>query len=206
MLLRGWKGGVEGDKRLVNNDYIRKKLTMRKSLLFMLILFSVNRLAAQQVVDLQENTPYPYNGLEYGYYISNGSSKEVKGEDYDRFEINLYVSNKNSCIKMIPLNNNYTGSSGSTSGSDEVQIAEFNCTNATGKRLTAKKGAVAARPWYTNVRIPDETAKDKYRTINAQVGYAIRSGQTFTNKIIVIVPKGEKPKINCRLIYIPEIQ
>ena len=179
---------------------------MRNLFLFLLFLVSFSRLQAQQVVDLQENIPYAYSGLEYGYYNSNGSSKEVKGEDYDRYEINLYVSNKNSCIKMIPLNNSYTGSSGSTTGTNEVQVAEFNCTNATGKRLTAKKGSVSARPWYTNVRIPDETTKEKYRTVNAQVGYAIRSGQTFTSRIIVIVPKGEQPRINCRLIFIPEIQ
>jgi hypothetical protein len=85
-------------------------------------------------------------------------------------------------------------------------IAEFNCTNATGKRLTSKKGIVSAKPWYTGVRVPDETAKDKYKTINAQVGYALRNGQTTTTSIIVIVPKGERPKINCRIIYLPEIQ
>ncbi len=93
-----------------------------------------------------------------------------------------------------------------TTAQDEMQIAEFNCTNATGKRLTAKKGIVAAKPWYCNVKIPDEQAKDKYRMINAEVGYAISNGQTITTKVIVIVPKGEKPKMNCRIIYLPEVQ
>jgi hypothetical protein len=155
------------------------------------------------VVQLEENKPYEYNGLEYGYYITNESTKEVKGENFDRYEVNLYVTNKNSCIKLIPFGNNYSGSG---SGSNEVQISEYNITNATGKRLTAKKGVVAAKPWYTNVRVPDETTKEKYKTIYAQVGYAIRSGQTIANRVIVIVPRGERPKLNCRIIYIPEVQ
>jgi len=103
-------------------------------------------------------------------------------------------------MKILPLR-----SGGNISSKDEVVIAEFNCVNATSKRLTAKKGTVAARPWYTTVRIPDETVKDKYRVVNAQVGYAIRVGQTISTRLIVIVPKGERPKFNCRMIYIPEL-
>lgn len=159
----------------------------------------------QQVTNLEENNGYSSNGLEYGYYITNEASKEVKGEDYDRYEVNLYVANKSGCIKIIPFKSGW-GSSGSASSSDDVMIAEFNCTNATGKRLTAKKGTVSAKPWYTNVRVPDQNAKDKYITVNAQVGYALRNGQTLTNKIIVIVPKGERPKLNCRMGYLPDIQ
>jgi hypothetical protein len=158
---------------------------------------------SQEVVDLEENTHYSSNGLEYGYYISNESSKEVKGEDYDRFELNLYVTNKSGCIKLIPFK---TGWAGNTNNTDEVQVAEFNCKNATGKRLTAKKGIVGAKPWYTNVKVQDEIAKDKSKIVNAQVGYAIRNGQTITTRIIVIVPKGERPKMNCRIIYLQEVQ
>lgn len=168
------------------------------------LLFTVS-LCGQQVVNLEEGKPYAYNGLEYGYYISNESSKEVKGEDYERYEINLTVTNNSSCMKLIPLRTGWTGS-GNTSSQDDIMIAEFNCTNATGKRLTAKKGTVSAKPWYSNVRIPDETAKDKYRMVSAQVGYALRVGQSATTRIIVIVPKGERPKINCRIIYLPDLQ
>jgi hypothetical protein len=179
---------------------------MRKIYFTLAVLFFTANAFSQQVVDLEENTPYPYNGLEYGYYISNESSKEVKGEDYDRYEVNIYVTNKSGCLKLIPFRNGWTGIGGTSNSNDEVQIAEFNCTNATGKRLTAKKGLVNAKPWYSNVKIPDELAKDKYKMVNAQVGYAIRNGQTSTTRIIVIVPKGERPKINCRIIYFPEVQ
>jgi hypothetical protein len=158
---------------------------------------------AQQVVDLQENAPYTSNGLEYGYYIANEASKEIKGEDLERYEINLYVTNKSGCIKIIPFKSGWTGS---TQNEDNIQVAEFNCTNATGKKLTSKKGSVTAKPWYTNVRVPDDTVKEKYKTVYGQVGYAIRNGQTLTTRIIVIVPKGERPKVNCRVIYLQEVQ
>ena len=158
-------------------------------------------LFGQQVVNLEENKAHAYNGLEYSYYISNESSKEVKGEDFERFELNLTVTNNSGCLKIVPFK-----TAGTTDNEDDVKIAEFNCTNATGKRLTAKKGTVSARPWFTNVRIPDESVKDKYRTVYAQVGYAVHNGQTVSNRIIVIVPKGERPKVNCRIIYLPEIQ
>ena len=176
---------------------------MKKPIFLLTILFFSLLLNVQQVVNLEEGKSFANNGLEYGYYISNEGSKEVKGEDYDRFEINLTVTNNSSCIKMIPLKSGYNGS---TTNEDDILIAEFNCTNATGKRLTSKKGTVSAKPWYSNVRIRDELVKDKYKIINAQVGYALRNGQTVTNRIIVIVPKGERPKINCRIIYLPEVQ
>ena len=174
-----------------------------RTLLACLTFFISITAISQQIVELEENTPYTYNGLEYGYYISNEASKEVKGEDYERYEINIYVINKSGCVKMMPLR---SGSSSSSSSKDEVMIAEFNCKNATGKRLTAKKGAVAAKPWYVTARVPDETSKDKFKNINAQVGYAIRNGQTLTTRVIVIVPKGEQPVVNCRIIYLPDIQ
>ena len=176
---------------------------MKKWVLLSSQLFFCMMARTQQVVNLEEGKPYAYNGLEYSYYISNESSKEVKGEDYERYEINLAVTNTSGCLKLIPFKSGWTGS---TSSEDNVMIAEFNCTNATGKRLTSKKGTLSAKPWYSSVRIPDETTKDKYKTINAQVGYALRNGQTVTSKIIVIVPKGDRPKVNCRIIYLPEVQ
>jgi hypothetical protein len=145
---------------------------MRKLLCLLIILFILFTAYSQQLVSVDENIPYTYNGLEYGFYITNESSKEVKGEDYYRYELNLYITNKSGCLKLIPFRAGWT--SNSSGSNDEVMLAEFNCTNATGKRLTAKKGSVSAKPWYSSVRVPDETAKDKYKIINAQAGYAMQ--------------------------------
>jgi len=99
---------------------------------------------------------------------------------------------------LIPFKNS------STKPEEEIVVAEFNCKNATGKRLTAKSGKINAKAWYSQVKLYDETQSSKYKFVNAMVGYAIRNGETLTNKIIVIVPKGEKPKMSCRAVYFPE--
>lgn len=177
---------------------------MRFLLLF--CFFSIcNLLQAQQVADLEENKPYDYNGLQYGYYISNEGLKEVKGEEYDRYEIDLFVTNSSGCLKLIPIKSGWNGNI-TASEQEAAMIAEFFCTNATGKRLTAKKGTVSAKPYYATARIPDEYARDRYRTVNAQIGFGIRNGQTITSRMIVIVPRGEKPVMNCRMVYFPELQ
>jgi hypothetical protein len=172
-----------------------------KKLIFLLLMTPIAICShAQQVIDLEEKQGYENNGLEYGYYITNESSKEVKGEDFDRYEISLYVTNKSGCLKLIPFTN-----TAGNKGSDEVVIGEYSCKNATGKRLTAKGGKVNARPLYTQVKEPDPAQPNKTRYVNAQVGYAIKNGQTFTTRIIVIVPKGQRPKMTCRIIYLPEL-
>ena len=172
---------------------------MRKLLSITVILFISYTSFSQQIVDLEENAPYSYNGFEYGFYISNERSKEVKGDDFERYEVNLYITNKSGCNKLIPFKNS------SSKPEEEIVVGEFNCKNATGKRFTAKTGKVNAKAWYSQVKLYDETQSSKYRFVNAMVGYAIRNGETLTNKIIVIVPKGEKPKMSCRSIYLPEL-
>ena len=78
---------------------------MRKLSAIIIILLISYCSFSQQIVDLEENTPYTYNGFEYGFYISNERSKEVKGDDYERYEVNLYITNKSGCNKLIPFKN-----------------------------------------------------------------------------------------------------
>jgi hypothetical protein len=172
---------------------------MRKLSAIIIILLTGYSSFSQQIVDLEENAPYAYNGFEYGFYISNERSKEVKGDDFERYEVNLYITNKSGCMKVIPFRNS------SSKPEEEIVVGEFNCKNATGKRLTAKSGKINAKAWYSQVKLYDETQSSKYRFVNAMIGYAIRNGETLTTKIIVIVPKGEKPKMTCRTVYLPEL-
>lgn len=83
-----------------------------------------------------------------------------------------------------------------------MPVAEFSCRNATGKRLTSKNGKVKAKPWFAQVKITDETQTSKYKFVKGQVGYAIKSGETITTKIIVIVPKGERPVVTAAQLTI----
>jgi len=171
---------------------------MRKLFSIVIILFISYSSFSQQIVDLEESEPYVYNGFEYGFYISNERSKEVKGDDYERYEVNLYITNKTGCMKLIPFKNS------TTKPEEEIVVGEFNCKNATGKRLTAKTGKINAKALYSQVKLYDESQSSKYRFVDAMVGYAIRNGETLTTKIIVIVPKGEKPEMSCRTIYLRE--
>ena len=171
---------------------------MKKITFILLSALQFNFLHAQQVINLQENTPYEYNGLSYGYYITNSASKEVKGEDYDRYELTLYATNKSGSMKLISF-----AALGNNADQDEIVIADFSCKNATGKRLTSKFGQVKIKPWFTQVKIPDEAQPTKFKMINAQVGYALLNGQTANTRIIVIVPKGQMPEVTLRPAYFP---
>jgi hypothetical protein len=176
---------------------------MRKTSLLLFFFFFAANAFTQQVVDIEETAPYTLNGLEYGFYVTNERNKEVKGENYDRFELSIYVTNKSGCIKLLPLR---FGQNGQVVDNNNT-IAEFTIKNATGKRLTSKGGKVEAQPWYTNVKLdnPVGTPNGNTNVVNAQVGFAVKSGQTVSRKIIVIVPKGERPKVNCQLVYIPDL-
>jgi hypothetical protein len=76
---------------------------MKKIALLAASFFIASSLYAQQIVDLQEKIPYQYNGFEFGYYITNEKSKEVKGDDMNRYEIVLYVTNKSNSLRIIPF-------------------------------------------------------------------------------------------------------
>lgn len=173
--------------------------------ILLLLVFAATKNYAQQMVELTENQPFLLEGVEYGYAVTNKQAKEVKGDEYDRYEISLYVYNKGGCLKLIPFR---YSSQEITSGSSEKVLAEFICKNATGKRLTSKSGKVEALPWYTYVKFRDEkiTEKDKDRTVRAQAGFAIRPGETLRHSIIVIVPKGETPAFSCRINDISELR
>ncbi len=170
------------------------------SLTVLALLFVVGPVAAQRDVDLVEDSVYDYQGLQYGYTIANETSREVKGEEYERYQVKLFVSNTSGCQRLIPFGH----SSGTTVTSNKgLRLAGFNCINANGKRLTAKKGAVHARIIYADVRIPDASAKEKYRVVSAQLGYGIRAGETVSNLITVLVPRGERPRISCEIAHLP---
>ncbi len=151
-----------------------------------------------QLIDLEEKKPATDNGIEYGYTIKNEQVKNAKGEDYSRYEITLYASNKSGCTKI------YSDRSGFlSSGESPNLIATFNCNNANGKRLTAKSGTVKARDFYINARIT-ENGKEVTRSVKA--GYIFRNGDMLKDNIIVLVPKGERPVLQCTLNNLQELQ
>jgi hypothetical protein len=167
----------------------------RISFLIFSILFSTVQSIAQ-ITDLEEKKPETINGIEYGYFIKNEQVKNVKDEEYSRFEITLYATNKSGCTKL------YAEKVSVLSSETPNLIVSFNCTNANGKRLTAKSGTVKARDFYVNAKV-QENGKEVTKAVKA--GYIFRNGETLKNNIIVLVPKGERPVMQCTVNNLPEL-
>ena len=167
----------------------------RISFLLFSILFAAVQSTAQ-VTNLQEKKPETIDGIEYGYFIKNEQVKNVKDEEYSRFEITLYATNKSGCTKL------YAEKVSILSSETPNLIVSFNCTNANGKRLTAKSGTVKARDFYINAKV-QENGKEVTRAVKA--GYIFRNGETLKTNIIVLVPKGERPIIQCTVNNLPEL-
>jgi len=149
-----------------------------------------------QIADIEEKKPQTIDGIEYGYLIKNEQTKNVKDEEYSRFEITLYATNKSGCTKL------YSERVSILSSESPNLLASYSCTNANGKRLTAKNGTVKARDFYLNAKV-QENGKEITKTVKA--GYVFRNGETLKTNIIVLVPKGERPVIQCTVNNLPEL-
>jgi hypothetical protein len=161
-----------------------------------LLLLTCNG-AFSQLTDLEEKKPALVDGVEYGYIIKNEQTRNAKGEEYGRFEITLYAINKSGCTRLFAERPSLYSADASN------LIASYNCTNANGKRLTAKSGTVKAREFYVNAKIKEG---DKEVTRSVKAGYIFRNGETLKTNIIVLVPLGDRPVINCSLNALPELQ
>src|SRR5687767_6462111 len=53
-----------------------------------------------QSIDVPEKTPAVVNGIEYGYIVKNEQTKAASKEEFSRFEITLYATNKSGCTKL----------------------------------------------------------------------------------------------------------
>ncbi len=159
------------------------------------VSFASNAFA--QLIDLQEKQTVTENGFEYGYLIKNEQTKSVKGDEYSRYEITLFITNKSGCTKLYE---NREKSMITERGGNKLAI--FDCLNATGKRLTAKTASVDAKDFYASAKFK---IGDKEETRNAKVGFVFRNGETLRNNIIVIVPLNERPKISCNINSLLEL-
>lgn len=173
------------------------------SFLSVFILFFTS-FSFSQILDVEEKKPVMENGIEYGYIVKNEQQKKVKGEEYARFEITLYATNKSGCTRLYAENNSFL-----SSGPDNL-LATFNCNNANGKRLTAKSGTVLARVFYVNVKIKEDKKDDekeaKEISKSVKAGYIFRNNETVQNNIIVLLPPGERPDMQCVINQLNELR
>ncbi|AQG78498.1 ABC transporter permease [Spirosoma montaniterrae] len=156
----------------------------------------INPIFAQTAYDVSPGQPAQLNGVEYGVEVLNERSKDVKTEEYNRVELGLYVANRSGCTKLIFPRQTLFGTE-----SDPDLLATFDCLNATGKRMTSKSGTVSARPFTIPYKqtVKSAEGKDVVTTTDVPAGFILRNGESITNRIIVIVPSGEQPRLRVRI-------
>jgi hypothetical protein len=175
-------------------------MMIKSILFFILCLCFAMQIFAQNAIQLSENQVSNYDGLGCGYNILNEQVKEIGKENYARFELSVYITNQSSCPKIVLLNDTFRSFSSSTP--DPSVFGIFDCLNATGKRLTSKNATVRAKQFFVPSRITEKNAegKDVSRTISIHVGYILRQGESISNNITVILPEGERPNMQCRIV------
>jgi hypothetical protein len=169
-----------------------------KTSFLVIVLLLTFSIGFAQLFDIEEKKPVIENGIEYGYIIKNEQTKTNKGEEYSRYEITLYATNKSGCTKIYSDRRSFL-----SSNENPNLIATYNCNNANGKRFTAKNGTVKARDFYLDVKM-EENGKEITKSVKA--GYIFRNGETIKNNIIVLVPKDERPILQCTVNNLPELQ
>jgi hypothetical protein len=193
--------GAGGRKFFNKNVYLTGEIKLpcmfSKTSFFLITMFMVFSTASAQIADLQEKKPVTIDGVEYGYIIKNEQTKNNKGEEYARYEISLYATNKSGCTKLFAERSSIYSSDAPN------LLATYNCTNANGKRLTARSGTVKAREFNVNVKVKEG---DKEVNKFVKAGYVFRNGETLKTNIVVLVPLNERPVINCSLNSLPEMQ
>ena len=167
-----------------------------KTSFLILVLSAFFTYCSAQLLDLEEKKPVSDNGIEYGYIIKNEQVKNAKGEEYSRFEITVYANNKSGCTRIF-------GDRAFVLAEENPNLmATFTCNNANGKRLTAKSGSVKAHEFYLNLKM-QENGRDVTRSVKA--GYIFRNSEILKENMIVLVPKGERPVIQCIVNNPPEL-
>lgn len=159
------------------------------------VILCCNCAMAQQptAFTVADSTPAVFNGLQMGYSILSAKQKEVgdKGT-FGRYSVRFYVTNTSGEAKILMYKQGFTFLSDLSPA-----VAQFNCLNATGARLTSKEAIINAPACNVLANVEDKDADGKIK-INkrfVQIGYWIKAGETIHADAIVIVPLDEMPKI-----------
>ncbi|MCY7352981.1 MAG: ABC transporter permease [Cytophagaceae bacterium] len=168
--------------------------------LILVALLSATTCFAQQSFELAEDRPAALNGVEYGFAIRNERNRAVKDETFSRYEVTVYATNKSGCNKIMFPRQTTFGTQ------DQNLLAEFDCTNATGKRMTSKNGSIKAQPFTVPYRqtMKNAEGKDITTTTDVQAGHMLRNGETISMEFIVLIPEGERPRMKVRVREIQE--
>ena len=149
---------------------------------------------AQQTFPVTDSQPAVADGLEMGYTIKSTEVKAVgdKG-NFSRYSVSFYVRNTTNQGKIMLYKQGWN-----VLGNVSDQLAQFNCLNATGARLTTKEAIINADACNVLALVDDQycgTNKTKQNKRFVQIGYWIKPGQTISTGAILITPLNELPNV-----------
>ncbi len=154
---------------------------------------------AQETLAVTDAMPVTVNGLQMGYTIKSAEEKDVKDKgSLSRYYIHFYITNTTTEAKIILYKQGFT-----LLNDISADLVRFDCSNATGARLTNKTATLQATTCNVLADVEDKDAASNKTVHNkrfVQIGYWIKPGQTISTNSIMIVPLNELPKITATLL------
>lgn len=154
-----------------------------------------------QTFEITDSMPVMLNGLKAGYEIRS-VDMDSKKDNQSRYKIYFYLTNTTNEARIMYQNPAFLGHSGPINNN----LAQFNCLNATGARLTNKMATMQLQPCKVMAKVEDKSCDGNSTTINTrlvELGYWIRPGETVSKTYPMYVPQNEKPKIT--VTFNPEV-
>lgn len=172
-------------------DRFVKKSFMRSIFVLFLGIFIFSSVDAQNRRPIEEDNPISIDGIELGYIITEEDSRSAGKEEFARFKITFYANN-GGCVRAYRLRES------TSSGEITNLVATFFVRNANGKRMTSRDAKLNAREWFVPVRVSEKDAEGKTvtRVREMMAGHIFRVGDNLETSIIVLVPNGERPKVD----------
>jgi len=139
---------------------------------------------------ITDKQPATVDGLELGYVIKSTEVKAVSNKgDFSRYSVSFYVRNTTNQGKIMLYKQGWN-----VLNNVSDQLAQFNCLNATGARLTSKEAIINAEACnvLAMVNSCDPKKVDRNKQF-VQIGYWIKPGQTISTTAILITPLNTLP-------------
>jgi hypothetical protein len=155
----------------------------------MLVYCSVT--AQPATFGITDKQPALVDGLELGYTIKSTEVKAVSNKgDFSRYSVSFFVHNTTNQGKIMLYKQGWN-----ILNNVSDQLAQFNCLNATGARLTSKEAIINAEACNVLALVdnkcdPKSNKQDKQFV---QIGYWIKPGQTISTSAILITPLNTLP-------------
>jgi len=146
--------------------------------------------AQPPVFNITDKQPALVDGLEMGYTIKSTEVKAVSGKgDFSRYSVSFYVRNTTPLGKIMLYKQGWN-----ILNNVSDQLAQFNCLNATGARLTSKEAVINAEACNVLAIVSDcDPKKNNKNKQFVQIGYWIKPGQTISTSAILITPLNTLP-------------